>query len=61
MHDPAPETSAISKSSKPDTLLVLISCSTSDVEGNVGDDVQEENTELEDRHSGVVKHVELLN
>jgi hypothetical protein len=39
----------------------LFSCSTTDVESNIGDEIQEQNTKLEDGHPGVVKHVELLN
>jgi hypothetical protein len=36
------------------------SCLTSDVERDVGNQVQEKYADLEDRHPGVVKHVELL-
>ena len=35
-------------------------CATHDVESDVGNQVQEKYADLEDRHPGVVKHVELL-
>ena len=35
-------------------------CATRDVESDVGNQVQEKYADLEDRHPGVVKHVELL-
>ena len=35
-------------------------CATHNVEGDVGNQVEEKDADLEDRHPGVVKHVELL-
>jgi hypothetical protein len=35
-------------------------CATHDVEGDAGNQVQEKYADLEDRHPGVVKHIELL-